>query len=284
MVLACPLRTVRPLCALEIDLQAANFILMVALQIATCVRKSTQALNYFAHRAATGAPARRLNKMKALKLLFFADRYHLRKYGRPVSECAYFATKHGPVASEAKHIAEDSPRLDHNSRSYVRRFVRKDDSYHYRSVADVDHAVLQKPIAKRSISPGKISAITASFGCRTSRIITRSGSGRRALCARAIAARRSITPISSPMPTRATTHATNSLPGTALSLSILSATVRFFTTAGVEPCPLNASIQSCGSRFAKAAFIILRSDRSDQPSRTISLSLIPNPSHRNFFC
>jgi uncharacterized phage-associated protein len=82
--------------------------------------------------------------MKALKLLFFADRYHLRKYGRPVSECAYFAMKHGPVASEAKHIAENSPRLDQNSRSYVRRFVRKDDTYHYSSVGDVDQAVLSQ--------------------------------------------------------------------------------------------------------------------------------------------
>jgi len=80
--------------------------------------------------------------MKALKLLFFADRYHLRKYGRPVSECAYFAMKHGPVASEAKHIAEESPRLDQNSRSYARRFVRKDHTYHYCSVGDVDQAVL----------------------------------------------------------------------------------------------------------------------------------------------
>lgn len=129
---------------LEIRTQAANFILMVAIQIPTCVRKSTQALNYFAHRAATGAPARRLNKMKALKLLFFADRYHLRKYGRPVSECEYFAMKHGPVASEAKHIAEESPRLDQNSRSYVRRFLRKDDTYHYSSVGAIDEAVLSK--------------------------------------------------------------------------------------------------------------------------------------------
>jgi uncharacterized phage-associated protein len=117
---------------------------MVALQIPTCVRKSTQALNYFAHKAATGAPGRRLNKMKALKLLFFADRYHLRKYGRPVSDCAYFAMKHGPVASEAKHVAEDSSRLDQPSRSYARRYVRRDDTYHYISVGDVDQSVLSQ--------------------------------------------------------------------------------------------------------------------------------------------
>jgi uncharacterized phage-associated protein len=64
-------------------------------------RKAAQALNYFARQEGGS-----INKLKALKLLFFADRYHLRKFGRPVSECTYFAMAHGPVASEAKNIAE----------------------------------------------------------------------------------------------------------------------------------------------------------------------------------
>jgi len=117
---------------------------MPSLHIPAPVRKSTQALNYFAHKAASGAPIRKLNKMKALKLLFFADRYHLRKYGRPVSDCAYFAMKHGPVASEAKNVAEESAGLDNRSRSYARRYVRNDDRYHFSSVGEVDDAVLSK--------------------------------------------------------------------------------------------------------------------------------------------
>ena len=94
------------------------------LDIPTPVRKSTQALNYFARLSARGAP-QPLNKMKALKLLFFADRYHLRKYGRPVSDCAYFAMKNGPVASEAKNIAEENAHLRPAARSYACRFVRR---------------------------------------------------------------------------------------------------------------------------------------------------------------
>ena len=117
---------------------------MSSLQIPTPVRKSTQALNYFAHKAASGAPIRKMNKMKALKLLFFADRYHLRKYGRSVSECAYFTMNHGPVASEAKRIAEESPHLDSRSRAYARRYLRRNDLYHFSTVADVDEAVLSK--------------------------------------------------------------------------------------------------------------------------------------------
>src|SRR5207244_13148242 len=114
-----------------------------ALHIPASVRKSTQALNYSARLSARGAPPP-LNKMKALKLLFCADRYHLRKYGRPVSDCAYFAMRHGPVASQAKHVAEESARLDNRSRSYARRYVRKDDTYHFSSVGDVDLAVLSE--------------------------------------------------------------------------------------------------------------------------------------------
>src|SRR5262249_34072379 len=110
------------------------------LEIPTPIRKSTQALNYFARKAATGAPPREMNKMKALKLLFFADRYHLRKYGRPVSECEYFAMKNGPVASEAKRVAEE--RLPGKARSYARSFVRSKDNLRYASVSAVDAAVL----------------------------------------------------------------------------------------------------------------------------------------------
>lgn len=82
--------------------------------------------------------------MKALKLLFFADRYHLRKYGRSVSDCAYFAMARGPVASEAKNVAEESNRLPSTSRTYARRFIRRKDAYNYSSVGEIDSAVLSK--------------------------------------------------------------------------------------------------------------------------------------------
>ena len=100
-------------------------------------RRAVQALNYFARQEGGS-----INKLKALKLLFFADRYHLRKFGRPVSECAYFAMTHGPVASEAKDIAEGCASLPPSARAYARRYVCKDGDYDFSSVADVDAAVL----------------------------------------------------------------------------------------------------------------------------------------------
>ena len=102
-------------------------------------RKATQALNFFARQSGG-----HINKLKALKLLFFADRYHLRKYGRPVSECAYYAMTHGPVASEAKHIAEEHQGLPPAVRSHTRKFVRKKSDYDYASVAEVDKAALSE--------------------------------------------------------------------------------------------------------------------------------------------
>lgn len=100
-------------------------------------RKAAQALNYFACQSGGS-----INKLKALKLLFFADRFHLRKFGRPVSECAYYAMQHGPVASEAKSIAEESSELPPAVLAYARKFVRKEADYDYGSVAAVDSAVL----------------------------------------------------------------------------------------------------------------------------------------------
>jgi uncharacterized phage-associated protein len=114
------------------------------LNIPAAVRKSTQALNYFARLSASGSPRAEINKMKALKLLFFADRFHLRKYGRTVSNCAYFAMARGPVASEAKNVAEESSRLPSSSRAYSRRYVRRKDAYSYSSAAKVDTAVLSR--------------------------------------------------------------------------------------------------------------------------------------------
>lgn len=102
-------------------------------------RKATQALNFFARQSGG-----RINKLKALKLLFFADRYHLRKFGRPVSECAYYAMTHGPVASEAKQLAEDHDTLPAGARNHARKFLQKKSDYDYASVADVDRSVLSE--------------------------------------------------------------------------------------------------------------------------------------------
>ena len=47
-----------------------------------------------------------------IKLIFFADRYHIRKYGRPITNDEYLAMDFGPVNSGVKDIAEMSGFLD----------------------------------------------------------------------------------------------------------------------------------------------------------------------------
>ena len=107
-------------------------------------KKSTQALNYFA-RKKDG----RINKMKAVKLIYFADRYHLRKYGRPVVGDTYWAMKLGPVASNVLDTANfDEKKLDDACLGYAKSFLShpvNDEKMHtLTSKKDVDLDVFSK--------------------------------------------------------------------------------------------------------------------------------------------
>jgi len=73
----------------------------IAVPLRFSYTKATQALNFFAIK--NGGE---INKMKALKLLYFAERYHLRKYGRLITNDTYYAMEYGPVASVAKTLSE----------------------------------------------------------------------------------------------------------------------------------------------------------------------------------
>ena len=64
--------------------------------------KLVQALTFFAHRGIHD-----LDKMKAAKLLFHADKYHLLKYGRPVIGDQYTCMEYGPVPSASLNVMND---------------------------------------------------------------------------------------------------------------------------------------------------------------------------------
>ncbi len=81
-------------------------------------KKGTQALNFFA-RKKDG----QINKMKAIKLIYLADRLHLRKYGRPIVGDKYFAMKYGPVGSQTKNIAELS-HVSYEVVSYAKKYIK----------------------------------------------------------------------------------------------------------------------------------------------------------------
>lgn len=100
-------------------------------------RKTTQALNFFARQAGGSQ-----NKLKALKLIYFADRYHLRRYGRPITGDDYLAMPYGPVASGAKDLAEMSGFLGDDERTYGAHYLAPVDGYTYRSLAEMDERTL----------------------------------------------------------------------------------------------------------------------------------------------
>lgn len=92
-------------------------------------KKAVQAINYFAIKESG-----RINKMKAIKLIYFADRYHLRKYGRLITNDEYFAMSYGPVASGVKDIAEMTSFLGEKELEYASIFLNVPDKYNIESV------------------------------------------------------------------------------------------------------------------------------------------------------
>lgn len=102
-------------------------------------KKAAQALNFFAFESGG-----QINKMKALKLVFFADRYHLRKFGRPITNDEYYAMPFGPVASGVKDIAEFSDFLGETEREYALKFLERLDQYTIRSKSQCDEKVFSK--------------------------------------------------------------------------------------------------------------------------------------------
>ncbi len=98
----------------------------------TSYKKATQALNFFAQKKDG-----KINKMKAIKLIYLADRLHLRKYGRPVVGDKYLAMKYGPVGSQTKRAAE----LDVSGifLQYTRKYIKPtEDENHFMSLKPVE--------------------------------------------------------------------------------------------------------------------------------------------------
>jgi uncharacterized phage-associated protein len=67
------------------------------------VEKFVQGLAYFASRGVKG-----LDKLKAAKLFYYADKYHLLKYARPVFGDTYFCLDHGPIPSASLNIMNEA--------------------------------------------------------------------------------------------------------------------------------------------------------------------------------
>ena len=105
-------------------------------------QKAVQAINFFARQF----PGKHISKLHVLKLVFLADRYHLRKYGRLITNDSYLAMSYGPVASSVKDIAEQSEFLCRTERAYASNFFNKADptSHSIRSIKEYDKTVFSQ--------------------------------------------------------------------------------------------------------------------------------------------
>ncbi|MBR2766796.1 SocA family protein [Candidatus Saccharibacteria bacterium] len=72
----------------------------------------------------------KMDRVKLIKLLWAADRLHLRRYGRTISESDYYAMAHGPVCS----LALDIPQMDKDGivlsdadKEYLEEYFTSDD-------------------------------------------------------------------------------------------------------------------------------------------------------------
>jgi uncharacterized phage-associated protein len=103
-------------------------------------KKATQTINYL-----TKKEGGKIDKLKLIKLVYLADRYHLRRYGRPIVNDAYFAMPLGPVASSVKDIAEFSDYLAETERTYAAGFLGQGALPNtVVSISDVDMDVFSK--------------------------------------------------------------------------------------------------------------------------------------------
>lgn len=89
------------------------------------LKKSLQILYYISQKIG-GA----VDKITALKLLFFADRYHIRKYGRLVNNDVYFVMRHGPIASTTKNVVSFDSFIMKNESDFC-EYIKKLNEHEY---------------------------------------------------------------------------------------------------------------------------------------------------------
>ncbi len=114
-------------------------------------KKIVQALAFLG----TRIPGEKLAAMKAYKLLWLADRSHLRQFGRTITGDRYFALPKGMVPTDAKHLLDGDVTSLVTPEGYMENWIEKVGEHSYRvisapeltefSKSDLD--VLEKVIA-----------------------------------------------------------------------------------------------------------------------------------------
>lgn len=97
-------------------------------------KKAIQVINWFANKA-NG----QIDKLKLMKLIFLADREHMRRYGRSICGGSYYGMELGPVHSEMKDIVDQTDFIDPDILELTQQYFEQDRKTHkIRSLAPVD--------------------------------------------------------------------------------------------------------------------------------------------------
>lgn len=86
------------------------------------------------------------DKYQVVKFFYLADREHLNRYGRPITQEAYFALPYGPVASKAMDLVEQDRRTMNEAGIDLLPFELGEEERQGRSVT-----VLKKPLREANL-------------------------------------------------------------------------------------------------------------------------------------
>lgn len=110
-------------------------------------RKIVQVVNYLTRKCGEDVA---VPELKIIKLVWAADRYHLRKYARTVTNDDYVAMMRGPVGSSTKDVIEfetNFGRVDEKDIDYSKRYInfsQNNDSMLVKSIAETDLSELSE--------------------------------------------------------------------------------------------------------------------------------------------
>ena len=79
------------------------------------------------------------DKIKLVKLIYLADKYHLIRYGRTITNDDYYAMEYGPVGTTLKDVLSyDSSNMSEHEKKYFSELIERKDLYTFQAKKDVN--------------------------------------------------------------------------------------------------------------------------------------------------
>ncbi len=80
---------------------------------------------------------KKADKIKLVKLIYLADKYHLIRYGRTITNDDYYAMEHGPVGTTVKEVLNfDEFNMSKKALKYASSLIEKVDKNNFKAIPD----------------------------------------------------------------------------------------------------------------------------------------------------